>query len=714
MELTVYSEASFTTSIDGKLCRFAGGEDALPHVDDHVLFVADGIGGCSSTRHRKFNTDLFDPDKQFETLFGGVLEEEADAFTREYLRRCFADFVGNQPYYDKQVAARRKSSFFGARILSTLLLHKLRSDADLHIYDGGIFDEYHHCGSAEKKEEYLQSKADMMGEYLHKKLIDVANKAGFAADKSSSSSIVMFGTTLCFTIFRENPEKKYVEALYFVAGDSRPYAMAKYNGRWGMFQTISDCEESDGSMTSCVCAEERVPIRFACAYRKFNTPCILFNASDGCFDSGGFISQLTYEKIIYDCILESASTEELSSRLTEFFSVYGRHDDCSTMAMRFFGFDSFETVKEWAAQRAADLEKRYLEEDPELLDHDYSAELDEFLAQNFSASFAPLVAAALNDSYIISAAGEMLTDADSPAYSDDFVAALKADKAANEKMIKNRDGIREILRANIFSASTEQMPNKSWEKAAARKQQIFENKIKQKQIIQELAETYAAVYAPLASISKYDPTSISTRDSSVCERFDAFIEEMEGVDFDKISGAPTLLKKYIEDLYRLLAALEKLENEEAAKSYENQRLAGILETNVEALLSGSRTVDTMDLLPADAKAIKIKLNAYFAAKQQQQDALAVMSDCVVACVEKNIQQLAVAVYTKALKVGKELEEAVQTIIKPLREQKEIMEAKKKHQSQMLAKYDKVYYDVINQNQRAGSNVTESEDADSDS
>ena len=97
MKLEVYSESMSKAIIDGKEVIFYGGEDTLPYVDDHVLFVADGIGGCSSTRHRQFNRDLFDPDKQFDTLFGKALDEPADDFTRDYLKRCFRDFVGNEP-----------------------------------------------------------------------------------------------------------------------------------------------------------------------------------------------------------------------------------------------------------------------------------------------------------------------------------------------------------------------------------------------------------------------------------------------------------------------------------------------------------------------------------------------------------------------------------------------------------------------------------------
>ena len=39
------------------------------------------------------------------------------------------------------------------------------------------------------------------------------------------SNMALLGTTLCATLYNENKEKGYVEALYFCAGDSRPYVI---------------------------------------------------------------------------------------------------------------------------------------------------------------------------------------------------------------------------------------------------------------------------------------------------------------------------------------------------------------------------------------------------------------------------------------------------------------------------------------------------------
>ena len=133
-------------------------------------------------------------------------------------------------------------------------------------------------------------------------------------------------------------------------------------------------------MTNYIRADEGSDFTITCSAYNFRKPCVLFNSSDGCFDSGYFIHPMAFEKTLLDTAAASKDTEDMSKQLTDFFLEYGRHDDSSTIAMKFFGYSDFADFKKAAAERLAFIEKNYLSQLDGLLQHDYAGELDQINA----------------------------------------------------------------------------------------------------------------------------------------------------------------------------------------------------------------------------------------------------------------------------------------------------------------------------------------------
>ena len=116
-----------------------------------------------------------------------------------------------------------------------------------------------------------------------------------------------------------------------------------------------------------------------CEHRRFQKPCILFNATDGIFDSRYFkISQLALEILLLETIVQAETLEEVGKRLEAIFTEYGTHDDSSTIALKTFGFKNFERIKDAAKTRLKQIKKRYLHRMPDLLEHNYTEDLKTF------------------------------------------------------------------------------------------------------------------------------------------------------------------------------------------------------------------------------------------------------------------------------------------------------------------------------------------------
>lgn len=366
MELTVYRQASKQRD-DGTIVY--KGEDALPYVDDKIFFVADGLGGAAAIRHQKIVPELFEKDKLMDTLFKDVYKNYSDEKFEKYVTDSFFELFAVKDCYTANVYNIKKSGYFASRIVAAIVLHEIIYYENLK--PAAIFDLYNFLELPEIQKELLKIIGDSFVNRISEDIRKIAKNANLIYE-SPYSGLALLGTTICATIYREKEDA--VEALYLTAGDSRPYIWTEEEG---LCQLLEDEEGEDGGMTNYIKANDDATFNIRCNYMKFKKPCVLFNASDGCFDSGYFLSPMAFEKLILEKAVATASTEEMGKSLHEAFLKYGTHDDSSTIAMKFFGYDSFDSFKKSASRRLKELNDEYLSQMPDLLEKDYAQESEE-------------------------------------------------------------------------------------------------------------------------------------------------------------------------------------------------------------------------------------------------------------------------------------------------------------------------------------------------
>ncbi|MBQ9811865.1 MAG: hypothetical protein IJM54_01005 [Thermoguttaceae bacterium] len=396
MELTVYRQSNVTRP-DGTIVY--KGEDALPIACSRLLLVADGMGGGAAIYHKNLNHELFDEDKLLDVLFNGVLPNYSDEGFADYVRQAFFELIAvRNCYFDNM----KKSGYFGSRIVAALTLHRSLFNVDVEDNLVGLPEFFYknRRTSPENEGPSLQALQESFTQYVAEKLRQVAKNANLIYE-SKIRNLALLGTTLCATLLYEAPDG-VVAALYLTAGDSRPYVWSEEEG---LCQVLNDQEGEDGGMTNYICANKDFAIQ--CVYREFKKPCVLFNASDGCFDSELFLSPMAFEKLILDKAVASNDEKEMGASLTELFYEYGRHDDSSTIAMKIFGYDSFQAFKESARRRLEKMNADYFsqfvpveimpattegptsepvgyyESLPDLLKRNYSTIYREFVVENF-------------------------------------------------------------------------------------------------------------------------------------------------------------------------------------------------------------------------------------------------------------------------------------------------------------------------------------------
>lgn len=367
MELTVFRQSSKTRP-DGTIVY--KGEDARPYVDGQILFVADGLGGAAAIRHQKIVPELFESEKLMDTLFSGVYDDYSNEVFVQYVTESFYELFAVKDCYTDNINNIKKSGYFASRLVTSIVLHEMLYNEDYKAEK--IFASLTACANEEVKKSFLSELGCYFKELIQTKMKQIAKKVNLIYE-SSYSGLALLGSTICATIFFEQEDQ--VEAIYLTAGDSRPYIWSEKNG---LCQVLEDQEGKDGGMTNYIKANEDADFEIRCDYFSFEKPCVLFNASDGCFDSGKFISQLAFEKLILESAIASEDPEKMSELLTSFFIDYGRHDDSSTIAMKMFGYETFDTFKAACQNRLNVLNSEYFEKMGDLLDVDYVSACEEY------------------------------------------------------------------------------------------------------------------------------------------------------------------------------------------------------------------------------------------------------------------------------------------------------------------------------------------------
>lgn len=359
MELVVFRQSSKVRE-DGTVVYH--GEDTLPYVGPDFFLVADGLGGGAGIRHTSINPKMFDRDTIAETLLEGVYNDADDDFTSElvsdYIRKAFFEIYHLKDCYLKNIHNIKKSGYFGSRFTAAILIRELTRNPE---YVKTLFNSI----NSEDKDIICSKFGEYIAKLIHSNLQKFALNANIK-NESKIRNLSLLGTTLCATLFQDKGD--YVETLYLTAGDSRPYI---WQPDKGLMQILPDEEGTDGGMTNYINGNPEFKFKVRCNYYRFEKPCILFNTTDGCFDSGRFLSQLSFEKLILETICNSVSMEDVSAKLKEFFEEAGRHDDSSTMALKCFGFADYDELKKYASERLAVIQKEYIDEMPDLLEKLY-------------------------------------------------------------------------------------------------------------------------------------------------------------------------------------------------------------------------------------------------------------------------------------------------------------------------------------------------------
>lgn len=359
MNLKIYRQKA--TKLSDGLVVYSG-EDGRPYVDDNLILVSDGLGGTGAIRHRSIAPGVLDRETVVETFFKDTYSEFDERFA-EYVKESFVELYGLKDSYKTNINALKKSSYFGSRLVLAIMLHHFYSDADM---DPEKLIDYIAGKDGEEREKALGQLGAKVVDIIKNDFHTIAESANIFYE-TSIPRLKLLATTLCATVFAERED--CVEALYFISGDSRPYYWSE---KEGLCQVIKDQEGEDGGMTSCI--YEGGDFSILCKYYKFPKPCVLFNASDGCFDSAYFTSQMAFEKLLLDAIKDNGSVEGIEKALTAAYDVYGTHDDSSTLALRTFGFADLEEFRTACAKRLAYLDVEYLSKLESLLEVDYVAQ----------------------------------------------------------------------------------------------------------------------------------------------------------------------------------------------------------------------------------------------------------------------------------------------------------------------------------------------------
>ena len=424
MELTVYRQSSKTRP-DGTIVY--KGEDALPYADGQLLIVADGLGGAAAIRHVSIDKNLFNEDTLPDTLFSGVFEDYSDERFLSYVKKSFFELYAVKDCYTDNVNNIKKSGYFASRIVAAIVLHEFTYNKNYSAE--AFFGTLEKERDSAKRSKTIAETGEFFTRTIAEKLRACAKNANIFYE-SSYSGLSLLGTTLTAALYREKGSE--TEVMLLTAGDSRPYL---WDEKDGLRQLVRDEERADGGMTNYIKANDGEEFTINCSYMKFRNPCVIFCASDGCFDSGSFLSPLAFEKTILDAAEKSASPEEMSAILHDFFLEHGRHDDSSTIAMKLCGYANFDEFRRSASRRLKVINSDYISQMPDLLDKDFIGDFERSLNN------APDEDAMLRD--------ELKNSPTVRAFCEDAVKADAEKSAAEDERILKAKEMRTSARADL-------------------------------------------------------------------------------------------------------------------------------------------------------------------------------------------------------------------------------------------------------------------------
>ncbi len=328
------------------------GEDARPYVDPNgkILVVADGLGGRGGYPHSKIllEDETLNENNVYDVIFGEVfadLDSQPDEDFKDYVAKSFYEILNPPSFYIDKKRAVRTSGYYASRLVSIITIALIKytenfnADALFEKIDNAIAD----------KQNIIDEYCDNLANVLREKVSAAAQSVGLECE-SSLKGAYLLPSTLTVALVREKEDG--LDVVYLWAGDSRGYIWTEKGG----LMQITDDHEKYETMTNLITLTKDFKIEGA-LLSNIEKPCLLFNASDGCYKCMCYASPFDLECTIIDALSQVDNFEELSASLKNIFDIIGKHDDSNTMALYSYGFADFNAIKTAVQNRIDGLEK---------------------------------------------------------------------------------------------------------------------------------------------------------------------------------------------------------------------------------------------------------------------------------------------------------------------------------------------------------------------
>lgn len=349
---------------DAKNRQIYIGEDAYPYSDGKILIAADGLGGRGGYPHTKFDRGILDRDRLYDIVFAPIFETETSDEYKEFVLKSFSELFETKEYYFENSATTRCSGYFASRFVTAIALYELKYNP---VFDkDAIFSKIREA-EPENRERVAQFYGDRLATLIQIKLTKIAQNLGFEVETRVAGAYLL-PSTLTVAIVDEHEDD--LDVLYLWAGDSRGYI-------WdadGLSQITDDHEEGE-TMTNLVTLSK--PFKCEARLMSFKKPCILFNATDGCYKCKCFASPFDLEYIFLKSIDDSVDLDDSTYYLAEQFGMIGDHDDSNTMAMSMYGYEDYKAVQKAVRARLKVIGQSIVGRLHGILTRDYPTELAE-------------------------------------------------------------------------------------------------------------------------------------------------------------------------------------------------------------------------------------------------------------------------------------------------------------------------------------------------
>lgn len=361
------------------------GEDAYPYNKNGVLIVADGLGGRGGFPHKRFKEKILamDENQLCDTIVKLIdpnlekIGKTGDEF-KDFIKRSFKEIIDSRDIYvnSNDEYNYRHSGYFASRLVTIIVAFCI------NFVDGFDKEELLKKISAseleigkpitKKENEILKEYADNLQNEIKNRLKYICQRIGFEHE-AISNSMYLLPTTLMVALTKESED--HVEVVNLWAGDCHSYVLDNI----GLKKLTEDHEDGE-IMTNLITADRDFYVD--AKYTKLSKPCVILNASDGCYKCESYVFPMDMESDIINAFIDSYDNiqkeiEEKSKEAIEDFSpIYwngisstlenlykekGRHDDSNTMSLAVYGFENIEDIAEWIVDKRKNIDKMITE-----------------------------------------------------------------------------------------------------------------------------------------------------------------------------------------------------------------------------------------------------------------------------------------------------------------------------------------------------------------